>query len=165
MSKSKTIGIAVIVLALMNVALLAFLWFGQKHNQRLINGGGGLLVLTEKLGLSESQRNQLEVLRQEHFRRMEPLRRQSHESRDRLHSLWSGGGTQEQVDSLSAEIGSLQAQIERNTFQHFSEIRAICNAEQKKIFDQIIKDILRQGERQEGPPQRGLDQRPPPRRR
>ncbi|NVJ48221.1 MAG: Spy/CpxP family protein refolding chaperone [Cytophagia bacterium] len=165
MKKSKTIGIAVIVLALMNVILLAFLWFGQKHNKRLISGGGGLFVLTEKLGLSEDQKDQLAVLREEHFQRMEPLRRQSHESRDRLHSLWASGGTTEQIDSLSANIGHIQAQIEKNTFQHFSEIRAICNPEQKKIFDQIIKDVLRQGERREGPPQRGADQRPPPRRR
>lgn len=165
MKNSKAIGVVVIVLALMNVALLAFIWFGHQHNQRLINGGGGLTVLTEKLGLSISQEEQLEKLRQEHFRRMEPLRRESRESRDRLHSLWADGGTQEQVDSLSSRIGEIQAQIESNTFQHFSEIRAICNPEQKKIFDQIIKDVLRQGERQQGSPQRDPGQRPPPRRR
>lgn len=158
-----------IVLAVMNISLLVFLWFGYKHNQTLITGGngGGLKVLVEKLSLSEGQRAQLEVLRREHFQRMDPLRRQSHETRAKLHSLWATGGTEAQVDSISNKIGELQAQIERNTFRHFSDIRSFCSPDQKRIFDQIIQDVLKQGDRRpSGPanrnPRRGAQGRPPP---
>lgn len=155
-----------IVLAAMNISLLVFLWLGHRHNQTLLEGKGpGLRVLEEELGLTEGQKVQLEALRREHFQRMEPLRRQSHEARTRLHSLWATGGTEVQVDSMSNKIGELQAQIERNTFRHFSEIRSICSLEQKRIFDQIIQDVLRQGERKPGDNRRGgAHGRPPPRR-
>lgn len=164
MKNAKTIGIAVIVLAIMNIALLAFLWLGHKHNQRILAGGraeGGLIVLTQKLGLTEGQKEQLEVFRREHFRKMEPLRRQSHETRSKLHALWSSGGTAEKIDSLTTKIGELQAQIEKTTFNHFSDIRSICSPDQKRIFDQIIQDVLKQGERRpDGPHQRSPGERP-----
>jgi len=177
MKNSKTIGVAVIVLAIMNLSLLVFLWYGHKHNQRLLAGtgagsggaGNGLVVLTSKLGLSEGQKEQLEIFRREHFRKMEPLRRQSHETRSKLHALWSSGGTSEQIDSLTARIGELQAQIEKTTFNHFSDIRSICSPDQKRIFDQIIQDVLKQGDRRPAEPRQGRsgdgsNNRPPPRR-
>ena len=165
MKNPKAIGITVIVLAIMNMALLIFLWMGYRHNQTLLrrNNGAGLIVLAERLELNQEQKNQLEGLRREHFRKMDPLRRQSHETRELLHTQWSNEN-KSQVDSLTVQLGFLQTEIEKTTFQHFAEIRALCNPEQKIVFDRIIKDILKQGERPERPQGRGTEQGPPPRR-
>lgn len=161
MKNSKTIGIAVIILAIMNVALLIFLWLGYQHNQRLVGRAGGLSVLAEQLSLSAEQKSQLEQLRREHFQIMEPLRRQSSQARANLHALWAKDTSEDKIDSLSNRIGELQAQIEKTTFEHFAEIRAICNDEQKRLFDEVIQDVLKQGER---PPRQrpGQEGRPPP---
>lgn len=147
---NKYIGWIVIVLAILNVVLLTFIWQGHQHSQRR-GPGGGMKLLEEKLGLSESQKSELEQIRESHFSRMEELRTDSRQTRKALHDLWSETNSSQKVSELTEHLGKLQAAIEKATFEHFAEIRSICTPEQQKVFDNLIQDVLRQGDRP-GPP-------------
>ncbi len=150
LKNNKYIGWVVIFLAALNVALLVFIWFG--HNrlaQKPLQGG--MRVLEERLQLNEEQKQQLNQLRDEHFKNMKVLRVASQAARKELHSLWAEANASDKVTELSQRIGTTHAAIEKANYDHFAQIRAICSPEQQKIFDELIQDVLRQGERP-GPP-------------
>lgn len=139
-----------ILLAILNIALLAFIWTSRNQVPKRPRNGGKM-VFEERLKLNETQKRQLRQLRDQHFRKMEKLRSESQETRKELHSLWAEVDASNKVTELSQRMGTLHAAIEKATFDHFAQIRAICSPEQQKIFDELIKDVLRQGERP-GPP-------------
>ncbi|MFY0593995.1 Spy/CpxP family protein refolding chaperone [Roseivirga sp.] len=157
LSNNKYLGGVVIALALINVVLLAFLWKGYQANQKS-RPKGGLKVLEERLKLDESQLKQLEGYRESHFELVQKLRRDSQEARKALHDLWGTTNAYDKVNSLTQRLGELQVSIEKATYDHFAQIRAICSPEQQAIFDELIKDVLKQGD--QGGPRNG--QRPLP---
>jgi hypothetical protein len=66
------------------------------------------------------------------------------------------------VDSLANAIGTLQAKLDLETFDHFSQLRAILTKEQAIKFDDVIQDVLRTMAPKQGPPPRdGNGQGPP----
>jgi|GEM_PF-3244332 len=46
-------------------------------------------------------------------------------------------------DSLAKELGALHYAIEAQTFAHFKSIRSLLQDDQKKIFDDMMTDVLR----------------------
>lgn len=160
LKNNKYIGWVVILLAILNVALLVFIWFG--HNRLSPKPRqAGMRVLEERLKLSEEQKQQLNQLRDEHFKTMEGLRLSSQTARQELHSLWAETNASEKVTELSQRIGNIYAAIEKANYDHFAQIRAICSPEQQKVFDELIQDVLRQGERPGPNGRRPQDRRGP----
>ncbi|MFY7963651.1 MAG: hypothetical protein ACOVO1_02035 [Chitinophagaceae bacterium] len=53
-------------------------------------------------------------------------------------------------------MASINKKIDEITFAHFKEVRAICNAQHKKKFDEIIVKALKMQAR------KGSRHRPPP---
>ncbi len=135
-----------ILLAILNVALLVFIWNGQNRQPRNPQRAG-MMVFEERLELNETQGKQLKQLRDQHFKTIQRLRSQTLETRKTLHSLWAEADASHKVTELTQRMGTLHAAIEKATFDHFAQIRAICSPEQQKIFDELIQDVLRQGER------------------
>lgn len=146
---NKFIGGVVIFLAILNVVLLVFIWSGQNQFKKG-RPQGGIKLLEERLDLNESQKQQLQQLREIHFQSMENFRKESREARKALHSLWSETNADNKVIALTQRLGNAQAAIEKATYDHFAQIRAICSPEQQTIFDELIEDVLRQGD-QAGP--------------
>ncbi len=146
LKNNKYIGWVVILLAILNVALLVFIWNGNNRLPRQPKNSG-IRVFEERLELNETQAKQLKQLRDEHFKTIQRLRNQTLETRKGLHSLWAEDDASNKVTELTQRMGTLHAAIEKATFDHFAQIRAICSPEQQKIFDALIQDVLRQGER------------------
>lgn len=157
LNKNKYISWLVILLAVLNIALLVFIWSGQKRFGKN-PPPGGMILLEERLQLEPAQIRQLKQLRETHFQKIDALRKDSREARKTLHSLWSQANVNEKVNDLTQRLGTTQAAIEKATYQHFAQIRAICTPQQQEIFDTIIEDVLRKGDRPGGKDGR----RPPP---
>ena len=166
LGKNKGMGYAIIGLAVLNIALLTFIWFGYSSKKKPRLHREGMLFLEQELNLSPTQQNKLEQLRKEHFKVMDKLTRSSKDTRKQLHNLWSTDADDTEVKSLTKRIGDLQTRIEQATFNHFADIRVLCDEQQAKTFDGMIKDILRQGERRgpmggPPPPNKRLEGPPP----
>ena len=147
LGSNKYIGWVVIVLAVLNVILLTFVLQGHQRSQKKRHEGG-MKLLEEQLNLSESQKEELKQMRESHFSRLEELRKDSRKTRRALHDLWSEASSNQKVSELTKRLGDIHAAVEKATFEHFAEIRGICTPEQQKIFDSLIRDVLRQGEGQ-----------------
>lgn len=162
LKKNKGRGWVVLLLIVMNIVSLSALWLG--HERRAGRGlrgeGPGGRFLEEKLELTSAQGEELKVLRGAHFDRMDQLRKDFHEKRKQFHEQLKAERSPAQVEGLADEIGRLQAGIEKEIYRHFSDIRAICNQDQKVVFDQIIEEVLRRGQQRGGPQQGPPSRRP-----
>ena len=162
LKKNKRLGWVVLLLIVMNIVSLSALWIGYTKRPGGMKGSErvGANFLKEQLGLTAEQVQSLETLRMDHFSEMEGLRREFLETRETFHKLPRNQQNTDQMDDLAAKIGGLQAQMEKAIYHHFSDMRDLLTEDQKEIFDNVIDDVLRRGEKRGGPHREG----PPPRR-
>jgi protein CpxP len=166
-TKNKTSYLVLIVLLVANLAATTFFWTSknegakkpdkeqQKDHPMHQRGGGIDKFLTEELGLTVEQQQQLKDLRQEHMHNSRKIMDASHENRKQLHDMISNATVDDSlVVQLYTEIGANFGEMERVTFEHFRAMRNICTPEQQEKFDQIISKALRKN-RPLGPPPGG----------
>ena len=150
MNQIKTFKVLVIVLAIMNVSLLAIMWF---HRPPMDGGPGGKprelnRFLVHELKLTASQQQQFDVLFNEHLQKIEAIKIRGRELHYLLFDDLAISNENNKSDSLINLIGENRKMDEKELFQHLSKVRALCNEKQKDNFDRIIKGALgRMGER------------------
>ncbi|GAA4338715.1 hypothetical protein [Flaviaesturariibacter amylovorans] len=141
-----TIGITALVL--LNIGLVATFWLQRSAARPPALAGAadtvrpGPALLIRDLNFDSVQAQRFTALRNEHFSAMQGYRAQMRDLKDRFYA-----GLREEAplpDSLATAIGTLQAQMDRITYQHFRQVRALCTHEQKERFDRIIGNVIRQ---------------------
>ena len=164
----KTIGKQTLLTALvailmaLNISLVTFMWFNQ-HHAGPPEGPDTTKFLINELGFDKTQEQQYIALQHQLADSLKPV----HENERKIHDRFFEMMHEEAPDSalVTATIdsmGHMRTQIEYFTFQHFRQVRALCNTEQKKKFDNIISEAMRRmGPR---PPRRNDDMHdgPPP---
>lgn len=138
------------ILVILNIVLLVNSWrkpgmmHPPPHPPRHMQGGGPGKMIIEELKFSPEQVGQFEKLKEAHQSAIRELNEKGREIRHAYFELLKSDVIdQQQADKLSDEIAMNQKAIEKVTFDHFTEVRKLCNADQKKRFDEIIEDILR----------------------
>lgn len=126
--------IAVLILVVLNISLLASLWFGQNKK--------GIRVPPDRMsievGFSEKQIREFEQLRISHHRENFEIKKEITELRKKFFALLKSENAEE-FEILKTRIGELQEIELERLYHHFKEVRAICNTdEQKEIFDSVI---------------------------
>lgn len=145
----------VAILFILNLALLATIWFKPSADY----GGAGPgeeqpnQLIQSRLHFTEQQISQFDILRERHHDSIMILQRKGRALRkeyfDNLrHPETADSST---VDAIGSAIADNQKQIEFVTYRHFRQVRALCNEQQKVIFDDIIDDVLRMMSRQHRP--------------
>jgi protein CpxP len=146
----KTLKLLVVILALMNMCLLVFIWHGKGHHgpphdgpHGGPHGGGPGARLIHELNFNEKQIADFEKLKEEHHGQVMKLQEDSRIFRDSLFEKLKTVISATEVSALADSVAGKQKAIELVTFDHFNKVRNLCDAEQKKKFDNIIDDILR----------------------
>ena len=173
----RNLVVTIVVLILLNIVTLLLLWFGRpKYDSQ--NGigmpererGQVQKLLKEELNFSEKQTEQYIVLRKEHRENTIQLNKEIRKIKREMfdHVLLNDGTALS--DSLLKLTLEKQAQIEKLTFQHFQELKKICNSDQLQKLMKIMHRILGppQSEKMGGPPlpppgENREDYHPPPR--
>lgn len=162
--KQRKFLIAVVtILILLNVGIITVLWMDQddrikigkqpppkpqEHNQIST-------VLKNELGFNEEQIKFYLEMRDNTRQEVERLGRQIKELK---HQLFDGALTDNNdgrdFDKLLNEILMVQEQLERTTYQHFVDLKNLCNAEQKEKLHSLLDKLL-------PPPKEKKSDRPP----
>ena len=150
MNQIKTFKILVIVLAIMNVSLLAIMWFhrppkdgGPRERPNDMNR-----FLAHELNLSDAQQQQFDALFNEHKQKMEAVKNRGRELHNLLFDELSNTSSTNKSDSLISLIGENRKLGEKALYNHLSKVRSLCDEKQKQEFDRIIKGAMaRMGER------------------
>lgn len=133
----------VAVLVVANIALVATIWLKkQDATAQPAARGDARDYLISSLSLNNAQVKSFDSLRKEHFERMRGYQNGMHRLKDALFEQlkWPRNA---QADSLAKKIGDLQATIDLETFEHFSQLRNLLNSQQSQKFDSTIQEVLR----------------------
>ena len=140
---------AVVLLAVLNICLLGSIWLkqgkpSQDEMRRPPNGEKAADFLLEQLKFSPQQLAEFEKLKEQHRNAIDSLREISKE----VHRLFFDNLKAEKQDTakvneLAKAIADNQTQIELVTFNHFKQVRNLCNYKQKVTFDEIIQEVLK----------------------
>ena len=136
MDKIKLLTRLSIGLALLNVAILGFLFFPRMHRPFPPPNSTGDFLMRE-LKMDKAQREVFEKQKHNHHATADSLEHEMQKIRLQLY----GNSTTLDTSNIS-RIADIQGQIERVTFLHFKEVRAVLNSEQQTKFDAIIQEAV-----------------------
>jgi periplasmic protein CpxP/Spy len=149
--KNNWLKYLVAIALIINAATLIFFWFNRPRGGEGKPQSRPARVLIEALKMEGKQEAIFKQLREQH-----------HQAHD---SLLAGIAAQRQIlysqkqvanDTVLQQIGRLQQQIERVTFDHFKEVRKICTPEQQAqldvLLEKTVQNILTPKDKKPPPP-------------
>lgn len=152
--------ISISVLVLLNLILIGLVVgpeLGKRDRDRR-DGDKRSEYLAKKLGFSAEQKQTYDSLNTSHKTETKELQQKIDEKRREMFRLTRVDGVSiETVDSLTTEIGMLVSNMEFRTYEHISNIRALCTPEQLQELDSLVQRMIksrrdREGDRKTPPP-------------
>ena len=139
MNAIKIMGIALVLLLILNFVSLGMLWkMSSPENGRPPRPSEAADFLMRELQFNEVQRKHYHGLIMQHRKQMRRLEFSRIKSRNKLFAGIATGDTS-QLNALR----QLQGETELLTFRHFQAVRKLGTPEQQTRFDQIIQEVLR----------------------
>lgn len=138
MNKLKVLGTAVVLLILVNLLLLAFLFFGRPHPPGK-NGPRDYMI--EKLHFTPDQIEKFDQLIVQHRQQINQLDSRINALKNSLYLQLSKDATAVSNDSIIQQIGLVQMQIEQVNFSHFKDVKKLCNPSQLTYFDGLATEL------------------------
>ena len=137
MTKKNLNRVLIAVLLISNLLLLGFIFFSKPpHPPRPKH------IIVKKLGFDKEQIAKYEALIKTHREAMFQLESKMKVSKNELYSSLSKNEDKPANDSLLAELGKTQMEIEKLHYQHFSEIKKICRKEQIPAFETLSGELV-----------------------
>jgi Spy/CpxP family protein refolding chaperone len=170
-TNNRWLSVVTLLLLTANIVTLALLWTNKTRHKEEVrpmpSGGQVFEFLTHELKLDSAQQGAYKKLRDEHQAGQRGLQDNIRKTKDALFSLLKQPSVPDSlVHAYSRKAVEADQQLDEFTFRHFQKLRAICNAEQQKRFDEIIQEALHRmaPPRRQGPPpgMRPGDDLPPP---
>lgn len=143
LNKTKILTGLVVLLVLANITSMLFLWMGMRKNQPVGFRQPSEYII-QKLSLDEKQQKQYMALVSDHRSQTKKLRDELRNYKDSFFSLLSELHADDSIKKNALiKISSLNTQLDLITFDHFKEVRTICNPVQQEQFDKIIKEVIK----------------------
>jgi Spy/CpxP family protein refolding chaperone len=140
--KNKLILTLIIALLLCNAVTIVLFWTNRQpgpppHPQ------GPASFITRELELDKGQQERYQKMVTAHQRGSESFKRDIREAKDELYQLMQQPGvTDSTIDAAVQKVAGEMAKLERFNFDHFHELRKICQPAQQQKFDAIIRKVL-----------------------
>jgi len=160
--KNKIFTIIVVVLLIANSASMLYFWWNRSDSRPGKNNPqDAKSFIIKELALNEQQKLAYQELREDHQKKLRDLHESFKDAKEQLFDLLDQENPSDSlVEQASLHAAQIQQQIEMATFDHFKKLKALCNAEQKKKFDSIIREAILLIS--PPPPPNGNIQNPPP---
>jgi uncharacterized Ntn-hydrolase superfamily protein len=159
--KNKLLTWLLVVLLLANAITIALFWIGRNKPFPPPQGSPADFLIKE-LNMDSRQQEQYKMLVKEHQDAVRELREKIKAAKDSLFVLMKKDNVSDSSKKEAAHAVSRQTeQLDILTLEHFQKVRALCNKDQQKKFDDIIHEVIRMMA-QPGPPVRRDIQGPPP---
>jgi protein CpxP len=165
--RNKILTGLVILLLIANITTILMFWMGmRKHHPRPHQQAQEYII--KELAFNDAQQKQYKEMVNEHRRQSGSLNEEIRNYKDSFFNMLALDNMNDSSkNNKASRIASLNQQLDILTFEHFKKVRTICNPDQQRKFDKIIKDVLRMmagpappDKRTQGPPPD--DRMPPP---
>ncbi|MES2517089.1 MAG: hypothetical protein V4585_03210 [Bacteroidota bacterium] len=149
--KIKTLWIAIIMLIIINLSVLACLWLSPRG----IQGQLSPERIEKALNFDSQQKERFEIIKDKHFAEVTPIRDSIKIIKSELFDyIKQDKPNPKFIDEKMNLLASKIKENEEKTLKHFTEVRAICNEEQKHVFDnEILERFKKQGPNGGGRPE------------
>ncbi|HTB07176.1 MAG TPA: hypothetical protein VK806_09510 [Bacteroidia bacterium] len=142
-----------IVLLLLNAAFVGFWWLHHGHSHRMhpnmnhtAKGQGrvmGMDIIVKELNLDSAQKRQVEGLWKEHSATMGKYQAQITQFEKQTLECMTHGITDSSRAFVYADsAGMVRNAIQKEHFRYMARINQLCNADQKKKFDEMVKNMI-----------------------
>ena len=130
-----------LLIGLLIISNLATLFFMMQKRIHKPFDDGPKKVIIEKLAFDEEQIVAYEKLIDQHIMDIRANDQKIIQLKKELYHLLLKRYSNQEIDSLTNEIGCTQQEIERIHFNHFKGIKAICTPEQMPNFDLLVGEL------------------------
>lgn len=149
MNKIKFLMVVVVGLCLVNIGLMAFIFFRQPPGPPGpdMHGPPGMHpedrprhLIIQKLAFNEAQVRQYDTLIEAHRASVRKLEDSIRNTKNELYATLNGNGSAAK-DSLVVKLGLLQQQMEQIHYSHFEDIKKICTPQQLQQFKELTAEL------------------------
>jgi periplasmic protein CpxP/Spy len=148
LKRNKILIGAVVVLLLLNVGIITFMLLTRPPGPRGPRDQRRDQVsrfIEDELGLSSEQKAKYHKLQGDLFARNDSIMEVRAEAMEEMYTLVRGETPDPaRMREKAAQVGAAETERSVSTWEHFRALRALCTAEQRGKFDQIILDVLHQ---------------------
>ncbi|MBL0146436.1 MAG: hypothetical protein IPP48_12520 [Chitinophagaceae bacterium] len=157
---NRWLTILTILLLTANIVTLVLLWKQRNiaHSPAFAEQMPAFEFIIRELKLNSSQQATYMQLVKEHREGQKSFQDNIRLAKDSFFSLLQNNTADALLKTESNKVANAIGELELYNYKHFQKLRAICNAEQQKKFDSIIKDILHRMAQ----PRRSQELPPPP---
>ncbi|MFY0672598.1 MAG: hypothetical protein JXQ87_04310 [Bacteroidia bacterium] len=142
MSKQRFLSFSVVVLIITNVSVLLFFVINNpSHGHIKPTRENPKEIIIEKLAFDKNQIIEYEAAIAIHRFEIEEQEMKIRELKHKLYEGLAGNGNKK--EELISELANAQRKIEQIHYQHFEEIKAICNDNQKDEFNALSNDLAK----------------------
>jgi Spy/CpxP family protein refolding chaperone len=144
--KNKVLVSIIGILLLANIAMLVFLVSGMRkpdrdHAENKKPMHSTVFLLENKIGFDKQQINQFNELKEEHYKKLNPLFEDLRVTKNNFFVLVKDPVSDSDVDSLASIIGQKQKSLDLQVFRTIQEVRSLCTPEQQAKFDSLLPKI------------------------
>lgn len=140
-SNKKLLTVLIVLLLMANVATIAIFWFKNEDRSSPKNGGPAKFIIKE-LSFDKKQQEKFLALANEHQEAIKLVRLELKDAKEAMFDLLSEHRATNADKEKAIKTCSIYTEkIDSITLDHFTKVRAICNSEQQKKFDGIIKNV------------------------
>jgi Spy/CpxP family protein refolding chaperone len=148
---SKTYSIAIIVLLLLNLGLVGYLVFENTWHKKATDKPDTAELFAQKMELTKEQRAKAKEMREGYFKVIRPMADSLRAVKIAFYSqVNSGLATDSVLDNYQSKINDWQRKINKQTFDHFREVRAMLTPEQQPKFDEFLQKMMQRNRRDSG---------------
>ncbi len=152
MKRQKVLWLAIIALVILNLSCLVFIL----RPQRPMPPENFDSVLIATLHLNKEQVKKFDIFKRQHHEQMVQIDEQMQLPYNQYFTLLNGNRNILKEDSLSNILATLYKKKAVITYQHFADIKALCNADQQQNFSRLVPLLMNVINPQKNkPPQRG----------
>jgi protein CpxP len=146
LQKNRWFSLLVALLIVVNIVMIAMFWWQHKNRPEQPAGGRGNAAefVIKALALDSNQQQAYQQLREEHQQQMRAIKERSREQKEAYLDLFTKDSVTDEVKNAAIDANAaIEKETALVTYQHFRKLRALCNAQQKEKFNEIIGQVLR----------------------
>lgn len=141
MTKTNFLVFALVVMFLANIALVLFLFMSPKPGHG--PGTNPREIIIERLHFTENQVAAYDVLIAAHEQKTKHSDEELNRLKAELYHELIGEVDAAKVDSIKTAIAQTQSDIETAHFNHFLDIKKLCQGEQVTDFEKLATELAR----------------------
>lgn len=142
-TKNRWLLFLVSILLISNLILAFFYFFDEKSGyDRRKKQGDFAMSIYKEIGLNDKQIDTFKLLKDQFFKEMKPMWGEIRLLKDSLYRNMGKGMSDSNAAQIMLQITDKNAAADKKMYDHFHQLRELCDDDQKVRFDTIVPKLV-----------------------